>query len=408
MIGNNREMAAAVLQRAREMESEMAAFLREMIAIPSESGREGPVVERIGREMKKVGFDEVVVDGMGNILGRIGSGGRVIAMDAHIDTVGVGDPAAWSHDPFKGKMEDGVIYGRGASDQEGGMASMVYAGRIVQELGLAKGCTLWVVGSVQEEDCDGLCWQYILREGVLRPEVVVLTEPTNLGVYRGHRGRMEIGVTVRGRSCHGSAPERGINAVYRMARVIGEIEKLNERLATDPFLGKGTVTVSHIESNSPSLCAVPDRAYIHLDRRLTVGETEETAAAEVRDVLERAGVEGDVEVLTYAVPSYTGLSYPTRKYYPTWVLPESHAACRSAVDAYQSLFGHVPRVDKWTFSTNGVATMGMFGIPTVGFGPANEIHAHAVSDQVPVEHLVKAAAFYALFPSMYCSLAEEG
>ena len=259
---------SAVMKQAEIYRPQVAQFLRDIVAIPSESAQERLVVQRIAEEMRKVGFDEVRIDDMGNIMGRIGHGAKVIAMDAHIDCVGVGDPKAWQWDPFTGKVEDGVIFGRGATDQKAGMAGMVYGAKIIKDLALEGDYTLWVVGSVQEEDCDGLCWQYILNEKVLAPEVVVITEPTNLGLYRGHRGRMEIGVTTRGVSCHGSAPERGKNAVYMMARIALEIEKLNTRLADDPFLGKGTVTVSYIECSTPSLCAVPDRAYIHLDRRL--------------------------------------------------------------------------------------------------------------------------------------------
>ncbi|OFZ72673.1 MAG: selenium metabolism hydrolase, partial [Bdellovibrionales bacterium RIFOXYD1_FULL_44_7] len=345
------------------------------------------------------------IDPMGNILGRVVSGKKVIAMDAHIDTVGVGDKNAWKWDPYEGKLENGIIYGRGASDQEAGMASMVYAAKIIKELKLEDDYTLWITGTVQEEDCDGLCWQYILKEKIIeKPEVVVITEPTNLNIYRGHRGRMEIGVTTNGVSCHGSAPERGKNAVYMMAKVVNEIEKLNERIKQDEFLGKGSVTVSYIECNTPSLCAVPDRAYIHLDRRLTQGETRESAVAEVKDAIKRAQIEASVEVLKYNTPSYTGLVYEIDKYYPTWVLPENHVVCKAAVKNYKDVLGIEPKVDKWTFSTNGVATMGTMGVPTIGFGPAHEIHAHAISDQVPVEHLVKACAWYATFPSAYVNM----
>jgi len=392
-----------VLAQAEKYASEMTQFLRDMIAIPSESCQEKEVVQRIKKEMEKVGFDEIIIDKMGNILGRIGNGKRVIAMDAHIDTVGVGDPKAWKHDPFKGKLESGVIYGRGASDQEGGMASMVYAGKIIKDLGLTGEYTLWVTGTVQEEDCDGLCWQYLLKEKILNPEMVIITEPTNLNIYRGHRGRMEIGVTTKGVSCHGSAPDRGVNAVYMMAKVCNEIEKLNTRLTDDAFLGKGTVTVSYIDCKTPSLCAVPDRAFIHLDRRLTKGETKDSAVAEVKDAIKRAGVEAEVEVLKYAVPSYTNFTYETEKYFPTWVLEEDHVLCKSSVETFEKLFSAKPKVDKWTFSTNGIATMGMMGVPTIGFGPANEVYAHSIDDQCPVEHLVKAAAFYAAFPTIYCA-----
>ncbi|HOX46962.1 MAG TPA: YgeY family selenium metabolism-linked hydrolase [Myxococcota bacterium] len=395
----------AILAQARKYERQMVRFMRELIAIPGESCQERAVVQRIKAEMHKVGFERVTIDKMGNILGRVGRGKQVIAMDAHVDTVGVGSRKEWKWDPYKGKLAKGVIYGRGASDQRGGMVGMVWGVKVMKDLGLLEGATVYVVGSVQEEDCDGLCWQYIANEDKLRPDCVVITEPTNLNIYRGHRGRMEIGVTTRGVSCHGSAPERGKNAVYMMARVVREIERLNERLRDDAFLGKGSVTVSYIDCKTPSLCAVPDAAYIHLDRRLTRGETKAIAVAEVKEAVRRAGVKAEVEVLRYDTPSYTGLSYPTEKYYPTWVLEERHPVCRAAVAAYREALGGKPKVDKWTFSTNGVATMGMSRIPTVGFGPANEVYAHSVDDQVPVEHLVKAAAFYAAFPRQFVKQA---
>ena len=195
--------------------------------------------------------------------------------------------------------------------------------KIIKELGLNDQFTIYFTGTVMEEDCDGLCWQYLLKEEKLKPEFVVITEPTNLNIYRGHRGRMEIRVEVKGRSCHGSAPERGDNAIYKIARIALEIEKLNKRLRNDRFLGKGTVTVTEVRSSSPSLCAVADGAGIHLDRRLTAGETKASALAEVRDAAKRAGYpDAKVFVLNYAEAAYTGKVYPTEKYYPTWVLEE--------------------------------------------------------------------------------------
>lgn len=394
-------LAAQVRERAGKYQGAMVDFLRDLIALPSESCQEGEVIQRIKQEMEKVGFDEVKIDPMGNILGRIGNGPRVIAMDAHIDTVGVGSLEEWEHDPYQGKYEDGIIYGRGATDQTGAMASMVYAGRIIKDLGLDNEFSVYMVGSVQEEDCDGLCWQYIINEVGLKPELVIITEPTNLNIYRGHRGRMEIRVTTRGVSCHGSAPERGVNAVTKMAPIIQGIDRLNQRLKDDPFLGKGTICVSYIECDTPSLCAVPDRCEIHLDRRLTDGEDKDLALCQVEEVCKEAGVEAEVKLHMYDTPSYTGLVYPIEKYYPTWVLPEDHVGVQSAVKTYTQLFESQPKVDKWTFSTNGVSIMGLHGIPCVGFGPANEIYAHSVQDQVPVEHLVKAAQFYTLFPVIY-------
>ncbi|MDI9375043.1 MAG: YgeY family selenium metabolism-linked hydrolase [Thermotogota bacterium] len=391
-------MKVSLLSKAESYREELADFLRDLVSIRSFSADEREVVERIRREMVKVGFDEVIVDGLGNILGRIGNGKKVIAMDAHIDTVEVGNEKLWKVDPFSGEMKDGVIYGRGASDQKAGMAAMVYGAKIMKEEGLTGDFTLYVTGTVMEEDCDGLCWRYIIERDGIRPDFVVITEPTNLNIYRGHRGRMELQIRTVGRSCHASAPERGVNAIYRMARIIAEIERLNERLKDDPFLGKGTIAVTQIFFKSPSQNAVADECTIQLDRRLTAGETRESVIEELKGAITLAGEEAEIVELFYDRPSYTGLSFPVEKYFPTWVMEEDSEIVRKTVAAYGEVFGAEPFVDKWTFSTNGIATAGVFSIPTIGFGPANEIYAHSPDDQCPVDHLVRAAAMYALLP----------
>jgi putative selenium metabolism hydrolase len=385
-----------ILKRAKAMEKDTVRFLSELVRTKSFSSKERNVVAVIKKEMRKMGFDSARIDGLGNIIGRIGKGRRVMAFDGHVDTVYPGDLSQWDFDPFKPFVKDGRIMGRGTVDQKGGVAAMIHAGRLIKELGLNEQFTIYFTGTVMEEDCDGLCWQYLLNVEKLRPELVVITEPTNMNIYRGHRGRMEIRVEVKGRSCHGSAPERGDNAIYKIARIALEIEKLNARLKSDPFLGKGTVTISEVKSSSPSLCAVADEAGLHLDRRLTQGETKESAIAEVKDAAQRAGCpEAKVRVLQYEEAAYTGRVYPTEKYYPTWTLAEDSPYLEDAVEAYAGLFGRKPLVDKWTFSTNGIATAGMNGIPTLGLGPGNEIHAHAANEACPVEHLSGAVAFYA-------------
>jgi len=394
-------MFERILEQARHHERGLARFLRDLIATRSLSAREGDVIRRVEAEMTACGYDEVRIDSMGNVLGRVGAGPRILALDAHVDTVDVGNPANWSVDPFEGAERDGVIYGRGACDMKGALASIVYGGRIIKELGLEGDVTLWVVGSVQEEDCDGLCWQYILKEGGLRPEAVVIAEPTNLGIYRGHRGRMEIEVRTQGSSCHGSAPERGVNAIYKMAPIVADIERLNERLGGEPFLGKGTITIAEIRSTSPSLCAVADSSTIHLDRRLAATDTLESAVREIENLPSVRAAQAQVVVLSYEVPSWRGLTYPTRKYYPTWLLPEDHPLLQVGTGTFEQLFGDAPEVGRWVFSTNGVAVMGMHGIPCIGFGPGNELFAHMATEQIPVEHLVKAAAWYAAFPGAY-------
>ena len=389
-------MKNKVLELSQNYEQEICQFLIDIVNIPSTSCNEKRVVERIVQEMKKVNFDEVRVDGLGNVIGRIGNGSKILAFDAHIDTVDIGYRSLWDFDPYDSKIENGYIHGRGTADQKGGMAAMVYAGKIIKELNLFNDFTIYFTGTVMEEDCDGLCWQYLVDKEKLKPDFVVITEPTNLVITRGQRGRMEMNVSVIGRSAHGSAPERGDNAIYKMTGFIQKVEKLNERLSVDPFLGKGTIAVTQITSGSPSLCAIPDSCSIHLDRRLTWGETKESAIAEIKDIIDGTGAE--VKVLDYNEKAYTGLIYPTEKYYPTWKLDQDHPLIQAATENYRNLFDSNPKIDKWTFSTNGVAISGMNGIPCVGFGPGQEEMAHAPNEKVPVEHLVKACAFYALFP----------
>jgi putative selenium metabolism hydrolase len=390
-----------ILELSKKYEPEMTKFLRDMIRIPSESSGEELVVLRIKEEMERVGFDEVRIDKMGNIIGRIGNGKHVIAMDAHIDTVGIGEIKNWLFDPYEGFEDESKIGGRGVSDQEGGMASMVYAGKIIKELGLESDYTLLITGTVQEEDCDGLCWQYLIEEEKIKPEFVVITEPTSLNIYRGHRGRMEIKVSTTGISCHGSAPERGDNAIFKMAPILIELEELNKRLLDNAFLGKGTLTVSEIFYSSPSRCAVADGCSISIDRRLTDGETFMSAIKEIQDLPSVKKANAIVEMYDYARPSYTGLIYPTKSYFPTWVLPEEHVVCKTAVKAYEGLFEKKPLVDKWTFSTNAVSIMGRHNIPCIGFGPGKEEQAHAPNEITYKEHLVKACAMYAAIPSIY-------
>ncbi|MFZ1291382.1 MAG: YgeY family selenium metabolism-linked hydrolase [Melioribacteraceae bacterium] len=392
-------IADEILKKAEAYKDYTAKNLSEMIKIKSLSLHEKGVAEKIKIMMEQAGFDEVKIDGLGNVIGRIGNGQRIIAFDGHIDTVDLGNLENWDFDPLGGEIKEGFVHGRGSVDQEGGPAAFITAGKIIKELGLQKDLTIYFTATVIEEDCDGLCWKYIVEEEKIKPECVVITEPTNLNIYRGHRGRMEIAVSFYGVSSHGSAPERGKNAIYMASRAALEIEKLNETLAYDEFLGKGTITISEFKSNSPSLCAVSDFARIHLDRRLTWGEDKELALNQVREIVK--DMNANVELLNYEETAYTGLKYGMQKYFPTWKLEEEHPTVQKGVEAYKDLFGSNPKVDKWTFSTNGVTIRGYYGIPVIGFGPGNEVLAHAPNEKVPIDHLVKATAFYANFVAKY-------
>lgn len=389
------EISNKVMELAEKYRDYTADNLSKLVKLKTLSLQEKPVVDELCRQMKEAGFDEVRVDPLGNAIGRIGSGKRILAIDGHVDTVDQGNLENWELDPFSGLVKDGFVHGRGSVDQKGGVASFVTAGKILKELGFDRDMTVYFTGTVMEEDCDGLCWKYIVEEEKIRPDLVIITEPTNTNIYRGHRGRMEISASFFGVSAHGSAPERGENAIYMASRACLEIEKLNERLATDDFLGKGSAALSEFVSGSPSLCAVADFSKVHVDRRLTKGETKESSVKEIEEIVK--GMKAKVEVLHYKVKSYTGLDYGMEKYYPTWVMEESHPAVMKGAEVYETLFGSKPKIDKWTFSTNGVATNGLYKIPTIGFGPGNEVMAHAPNEKTPIDHLVKASAFYAAY-----------
>ena len=389
------EIWGLIRQRAEHYRDYTSSNLSEIVRIRSLSGEEREVIEKIKSLLESADFDEVKIDGLGNLIGRVGNGEKILAIDAHIDTVDTGDINQWEFDPFSGEIKDGFVLGRGSVDQKGGAASMITAGKILKELGYDGLFTVYFTFTIMEEDCDGMCWNYIIEKERLVPDFAILTEPTNLGIYRGHRGRMEIELYFRGISAHASAPERGDNAIYKASRAALEIEKLNYRLRNDDFLGKGSIAATLIESKSPSLCAIPDHCRIHLDRRLTWGETRESAIEEVREVI---GNEAVIEVPIYNRASYKGTLYKQEKYFPTWKIPEDHYLVKVASQAYELLFREVPRIGKWTFSTNGVAICGKHGIPTIGFGPGNEVYAHAPNEKIPIDHLVKASAFYALMP----------
>ena len=439
---------AKIKAAAEGYKADMVRFLRDMISHPSESCEEKEVAACIKAELEKLGYDKVEIDGLGNVIGWMGEGDKIIAIDSHIDTVGIGNRENWTADPYKGYETDEIIYGRGGSDQEGGMAAAAYGVRIMKDLGLIPaGYKIMVVGSVQEEDCDGMCWQYIVNKDGIRPEFVISTEPTDGGIYRGHRGRMEIRVDVKGVSCHGSAPERGDNAIFKMADILQDIQALNNNGCSEStaikglvkmlepkynpehyedarFLGRGTCTVSQIYFTSPSRCAVADSCAVSVDRRMTAGETWDSCLQEIRDLpaVKKYGEDVQVSMYMYDRPSWTGEVYETEAYFPTWINRESAAHVKALVDAHKALFGGErigapsamstragrPLTDKWTFSTNGVAIQGRYGIPCVGFGPGAESQAHAPNEITWKQDLVTCAALYAAAISLYPDEEQTG
>ena len=389
-------------QKVASAHDDILKFFREIVAIPSMNSDIEKVGQRIGAEMTKLGFDKVYVDKYGSIVGRIGHGPKIILFDSHIDTVGVGDPSQWPWDPFQGKIEDGLFYARGALDEKNSTPGMIYGMLFAHQLGLLEGWTAYFLGNI-EEWCDGVgCQAFVEWEGI-QPDFVVIGEPTKMKVYHGHKGRLELEVVCKGRSAHAASNHMGDNAIYKMLPVINAIDNMGPSLRSHPFLGQGKITVTRISSTSPSDNAVPDECRIFIDRRVTFGDTKQSVIAEIEAVIpEQHKKDFQVLELLYTEPSHTGAVFEYEKYFPAWALEREHPFVEAGKQTVQALWGAEDAFGqgKWDFSTNGNYWRGKAGIPSIGFGPGDEIYAHAVNEHVPLEDVVQATKFYALLPAM--------
>lgn len=381
-------------------QSEINQLLRDLIRIRSYSGEEEEIVTFIISKMKEYGFTEAFIDSLGNAVGRIGQGPLKILWDAHVDTVRVTEGEDWRYPPFEGVIKNGIIYGRGAVDEKPAMAGFLIAAKTILEHTKEAELpfTLYVVGSVVEEDCDGYPLWHLIQKEEIQPDVVLLGEPTDLQVYRGQRGRMEIEISTHGKSAHGAHNQQGINAIYKMVPLIQALETLDNGLKPVPPLGKGSLTVSNVVSQGPSLCSVPDFCEIHIDRRLTVGENEESTFQEIQDLLEQLELEAEFRIPKYQGRSWTGLEFSQEAYFPTWMLEEKHILVKAARDATETVMKRAVPTGFWDFSTNGVATAGRLGIPTIGFAPGKEELAHTAREELNLSDLLQATQTYALFP----------
>ena len=394
-----------IQQRVAQHREEIIRFMREICAIPSMNSEIGPVGERIQAEMKKLGYDEVRFDKMGNTIGRIGDGPKVIVYDSHIDTVGVGDPAEWEWDPFKGKVENGVLYARGACDEKGSTPGMVHGLAIARDLGLLDGYTVYYFGNM-EEWCDGIAPNaFVEADPKVRPDFVVIGEPTRMLVYRGHKGRIELQITACGRSAHAASHYLGDNAVYKMMAIITQIRELDRRMrfgmGSHPILGYASVAVTDVSARTASINAVPDMFTIFLDRRITLSEPRDEVVAQIKGLIpDYLQNEIDVEELYYDAPSYTGFVFPVEKFYPPWALDETHPLIRAGQQTIQDLWGATRPLGTWDFSTNGTYWAGKAKIPSIGFGPGDEKTAHMQHENVPLDDVVRSAEFYALLPKV--------
>jgi putative selenium metabolism hydrolase len=380
-------------------------FLQDIVAIPSATTvgeDEEAVARRIEAEMGTLGYDDVFVDEFGNVHGVIeGRTEGAVMLNSHIDTVGCGDRDKWDRDPYAAEIDDGTMYGLGTADMKCAMASMVYGGGALASLDRRPEHDVYVTGELMEEVSEGHAMKYVDREMAVDWEAVVIGEASEMDVKRGHRGRCELKIELGGASCHASAPERGINPLYHAAAVIEHIEQRNEETGDHDFLGEGTVAATNVEVDTPSNNAVPAAATVYVDRRLTIGEDEDTAHAELQDAVDAATeeygdeVDASVETLSFDRPTWTGYEMESKKYYPTWLLEEDHDLVSDTHAVADAVLDGDVEIRKWTFSTSGNYTMGVAGIPTIGFGPSREEWAHAANERVDVEDVVRACDVYA-------------
>lgn len=373
------------------MERELVHFAQDLIRIKSYSGQEEEAIRFVEKKMHSLGYDEVIIDQMGNVLGRIGSGPQSILFDSHVDTVEVNDASEWAVPPFNGVIVDGRLHGRGSVDMKSSVAASVYAAAIAKQRGLTKGKTIYVSVTVFEEDCDGENLKHLFSERNLRPDFVVICEPSNNIITLGHKGKAQVSIKTHGVSAHGAAPEKGINAVYEMAEIIQRIEKKNNELMKQGST-HGTVVLSKISSVAASLNAVPSECEVYIDRRTIPGETDGDIRKEIDLLIQ--GKRASWKIGTLHRKSWTGMDIHYEPFHSAWKIDECHPLTQACVAAYTESFGAAPsRFDFWDFSTNAVTPVSL-GIPTIGFGPGDYKLAHMPNENIEVKQVIDACDFY--------------
>ena len=395
--GNKRlgEFMRASSLLSPELQTELIAFAQSLVRIKSLSGQEGEVIKLIEERMIALGFDEVRVDAMGNLLGRIGTGKTKILFDSHVDTVDVKDAEAWEIPPFSGEIVGGRLHGRGSVDMKSAAAASIYAAVVARAAGFTADKSVYVSCTVFEEDCDGENLKHLFQELHLRPDYVIICEPSSNVITLGHKGKAQVAIKTHGVSAHGAAPERGVNAIYEMAEIIQRVEKTNLDLTQKGKLDggpRGTLVMSRISSVSASLNAVPSECEAYLDRRTIPGETPDAIRHEMDRLV--AGKKATWEVGTLYRRSWTGLEIKYEPFHPAWKIEPDQPLAQACIAAYKEGFGQEPAAfEFWDFSTNAVTPVSL-GIPTIGFGPGEYKLAHMRDESCEVSQILDACSFY--------------
>jgi len=371
--------------------NDLLAFAQNLVRIKSYSGQEEPIARFIAQKMTDLKFDEVQIDKYGNVLGRVGDGEKKLLFDSHMDTVEVTDEDLWDVPPFSGAIVDGYLWGRGSVDMKSSAAASIYAAAVAKSQGLLDGKTIYVSCTVDEEYCDGEALGLMLKDRHIHPTFAVVCEPSSNLITLGHKGKAQVIMNTRGISAHGSAPEKGVNAIYEMAEIIQRVERTNLEL-TGKGGRTGTLVMSRISSTGVSLNAVPSACQVYLDRRMAVGETEQM----IRDEMERIiqGKNASWEIGTLHRTTWTGEPLIYEPFHLAWEISLEHPLTRLMMASYQQIFGCAPETyDFWDFSTNAVA-LTREGIPTIGFGPGEHKLAHMRNEKCPVGQIVDASQVY--------------
>ena len=375
-----------------EVREGLLESIQEAVRIPSFSDEEGQLAAYLEDKMRFLGFDEVSLDSTGNVIGRMGSGSPLVQFDSHMDTVRVNDADEWAHPPFSGDIAEGYLWGRGSVDMKSALLCSVYGAFLAKKLGYLEDKAVLVTGTVCEEYCDGVNLKLLYEELKLKPDYCIICEPSDNTIALGHTGKAQIRITAHGVSAHGSAPEKGKNAVYEMAPIIERVEALNARLSSK---GKphGTIVLSDISCVTASLNAVPSSCSIYLDRRLTFGESLKQVKGEMDELV--AGRDADWEVGTLRHTTWKGAELVYEPMHEPWRIDESHALTGALVRAYETAAHKAPGpFSYWDFGTNAITPVAL-GVPVIGFGPGDSKLAHMRDERCSLEQIEEACKVYA-------------
>ena len=379
----------------------LVALCRKMMSTYSVTGSEKDIAEYLKEYMLQSGFDEAWINDYGSVIGKIKGtgGGKSILLDGHIDTVTVADPSRWTHDPFTAEIDGSRIYGRGAADMKGALSAMISAASWLVQDNRPAG-DVYVTGTNVEETAEGCTLLHILQE--LRPDLVIIGEATQLNLNIGQRGRGEIVVRTIGKPAHSSNPEVGINAVYKMMQLLSAIRAIPA--PQHELLGKGIMELTDIVSSPyPGASVVPESCTATFDRRLLTGETEGSVLQQILTLIDELQADdpqfkAETWIAGEDIKFYTGAGIRNTRFAPAWCLDreKNSGLIDTALEALNSI-GLSPKVSSYQFCTNGSASAGVLGIPTIGFGPCAESQAHVVDEFIEIDQLKKAAeGYYAL------------